>query len=212
MAIKWIIFDAMGVVFQAGDDVKDLLYPHIKSYGCRCTFEEVDEIYSKAMVGEIGAVDFWKALGLDGKLPEIEDSYIKERFTPDKEFVELIKRLKGKYKIGMLSNDIASWSKSLRLNYDIDHFFDKVIISGELAMKKPELPIYKKMLEITGALPEECIFLDDKMHNLRPAKELGIGVIKVNRKGQPSFTPKGFEGMDSIESLLELLNILEEKQ
>ena len=31
MAIKWVIFDAMGVIFEVADDVSDLLVPYLRS-------------------------------------------------------------------------------------------------------------------------------------------------------------------------------------
>ena len=31
MSIKWVIFDAMGVIFEVADDITDLLVPFIQS-------------------------------------------------------------------------------------------------------------------------------------------------------------------------------------
>ncbi|MHA1689699.1 MAG: HAD-IA family hydrolase [Promethearchaeota archaeon] len=52
--------------------------------------------------------------------------------------------------------------------------FDHVFLSYELSMRKPEIEKYKYVLKKLNAKPEECIFIDDKLVNLVPARKLGI--------------------------------------
>lgn len=55
--------------------------------------------------------------------------------------------------------------------------FDAEILSCDVGLKKPDLEIYHKAIEIAGCSPEECIFIDDKEVNLTPARQLGMVTV-----------------------------------
>nr|XP_033794337.1 bifunctional epoxide hydrolase 2 [Geotrypetes seraphini] len=57
--------------------------------------------------------------------------------------------------------------------------FDVLIESCRIGMRKPEPKIYKYVLEMLKAEPQEVIFLDDIGANLKSARELGISTILV---------------------------------
>ncbi|MHA1149435.1 MAG: HAD family hydrolase [Promethearchaeota archaeon] len=91
---------------------------------------------------------------------------------------EIIHRLKHTgYYVSLLSNtyDIHAKSNQLKGFFDL---FDFVFLSNELKMRKPELEQYKYVLEKLKAKPKECIFIDDKLMNLVPARKLGMYVIQ----------------------------------
>ncbi|TDB95318.1 HAD family phosphatase [Actinomadura sp. 7K534] len=70
----------------------------------------------------------------------------------------------------LLSN---SWGN----DYPHDLFadlFDAVVISSEVGMRKPDERIFRHALEMLGAEPAECVFIDDIEHNIRAAERLGI--------------------------------------
>jgi putative hydrolase of the HAD superfamily len=51
-------------------------------------------------------------------------------------------------------------------------------------MRKPELKIYRLTLKKLKVKPEECIFIDDKEKNLKPAKKLGIKTVLAKNPKQ----------------------------
>lgn len=53
-------------------------------------------------------------------------------------------------------------------------FFDEVVISGEVGMRKPELRIFEHALGRIGLAGEECVFVDDIKANIEAAGQLGI--------------------------------------
>jgi putative hydrolase of the HAD superfamily len=56
--------------------------------------------------------------------------------------------------------------------------FDAVVISGEVGMRKPEHRIYHHTLELLDAPAESSVFVDDLVHNVAAAEELGMaGVV-----------------------------------
>ncbi len=91
---------------------------------------------------------------------------------------EIIERLhQADYTVSLMSNthDIHAKSNYLRGFYDI---FDNVFLSNEIGFIKPELVKYKYVLNKLDTEPKKCIFIDDKIQNLVPARELGIIVIR----------------------------------
>ncbi|GGP87033.1 HAD family hydrolase [Streptosporangium pseudovulgare] len=55
-----------------------------------------------------------------------------------------------------------------------EEFFDEVVISGEVGMRKPEPRIFEHALGRVRLTGEECVFVDDIEANIVAARALGI--------------------------------------
>ncbi len=104
------------------------------------------------------------------------------------ERIGLIKRLKEKYRIFLLSNTssihIEEVNIILKRNHHVDglgDLFDQVFLSYEMGVMKPDAEIYRAMLRAADLVAEETLFLDDNEDNIRGAAELGIQTIYVNK-------------------------------
>lgn len=94
------------------------------------------------------------------------------------DMAETIERLhKAGYTVSLMSNtfDIHAKSNLLKGFYDI---FDHVFLSNEIGLIKPDMDKYKYVLKKLDTSPKKCIFIDDKIRNLVPARELGIIVLR----------------------------------
>lgn len=79
--------------------------------------------------------------------------------------------------IGLLSNalpNLADTGQTLAAE-------DKIFVSYELGLLKPDKAIYQSVLARLNAKPEEVIFIDDKRENVEAAKSLGINGIVFDR-------------------------------
>jgi epoxide hydrolase-like predicted phosphatase len=93
---------------------------------------------------------------------------------------EIIERLhKTGYIVSLMSNtyDIHAKSNELKGFYET---FDSVFLSNEIGLIKPNLEKYKYVLNKLDTKPKNCVFIDDKIRNLFPARELGMNVIRFN--------------------------------
>ncbi len=62
----------------------------------------------------------------------------------------------------------------------IAHHFEKIIDIQALDFQnKPDLEAYIKAMEFLGTRPEECVFVDDSVLNLTPARALGMITVLV---------------------------------
>ena len=101
----------------------------------------------------------------------------------NEDVIELIKSIRGKYRLYLLSNNNPI---SLQLLGDelaknglpADRTFEKKFCSFQLKMQKPGREIYLKAIEGIGCDPSEILFIDDSPANLRTAQELGIRTLQ----------------------------------
>ncbi len=104
--------------------------------------------------------------------------------TPD-ENIELLKNLKSEYRTFLLSNTnaihVERYGKILKEKFGLDNglstLFENVYYSHKVGMKKPDINIYKLLIDENGLKPEETLFIDDSIQNLESAKKLGINVF-----------------------------------
>jgi putative hydrolase of the HAD superfamily len=67
---------------------------------------------------------------------------------------------------------------------DVMSRFEHVIESSEVGVRKPQPEIYHMACDRLGVAPEMCIFLDDLGINLKPARAMGMGTVKVLNAAQ----------------------------
>lgn len=205
---NWLIFDAMGVIFDVGDDTWDLLIPYIKLHKPETEEQLILDFYIKASLGEITSKEFWQSLGFEDWQKTKKD-YLDTCLTMNKDFVITAERLSQNYNLAMLSNDISEWSAYLRKKFDIDRFFKVIVISGDVGCRKPDKSIYGILLQRINVPVERCIFFDDRVKNLISAKELGIKAILFN-SGKVDIA--GFESVDSFLNIEETIKKIKQKQ
>jgi len=102
--------------------------------------------------------------------------------------IELIKELGKNYRLFLLSNTssihIKQVNKILHAASGVeklDDLFEKVYLSYEMGLMKPDPAIYLQVLEESGLIAEETLFLDDNADNIAAASKLGIDTILVQK-------------------------------
>lgn len=94
------------------------------------------------------------------------------------------KRAEG-FKVFLLSNtNNIHWTYSVRHffsadGYHLDDCFDRVFLSYELKLVKPDPAIFKTVLDAAGIDASETLFIDDSEANCQAARFLGISTIHV---------------------------------
>jgi hypothetical protein len=54
-----LAIDAMGVLYEAADDVGELLVPYLRGLGCRLPPDEIERLYTRCSLGELSSTGFW---------------------------------------------------------------------------------------------------------------------------------------------------------
>ena len=203
---KWLALDAMGVVFEVSDDVRDLLVPFLRDQRCSASFEKIKELYMWASCGRISSASFWAEMGLRSEYPDVEKHYLDSCLTIDPGFKDVSAQLAKKHRMALLSNDVKEWSDHLRKRFGLGRLFDAVVVSGDVGHRKPDPKIYQILLDRIEAPPGDCVLVDDRLSNLRAAHEMGLRTIWFAREGpNDDFTPDA-----QVASFDELPRALEE--
>lgn len=94
---------------------------------------------------------------------------------------EIIKRIResNQYKLIALSNVNSShWDYILNKKWDFINWFDELILSHETHLIKPNPKVFEYAIKKAGCKPEQILYIDDGLNNIRSAIELGIIGIK----------------------------------
>jgi putative hydrolase of the HAD superfamily len=95
-------------------------------------------------------------------------------FTPIDDSFALVRSLKGRCKLGLLSNTNEWHFRHCISTLDIFPLFDAVSLSFEAKAMKPAPAIYADMLRKIALPAERCVFIDDVEANVTAAVRLGI--------------------------------------
>lgn len=93
--------------------------------------------------------------------------------------VEVLRKLKEKYKLYGLTNWSAETFPIVFKRFSFFKLFDGIVISGEEKLIKPDKKIFELILERYHLEAQNALFIDDNMNNIQAAKEIGFATIHV---------------------------------
>ena len=201
--MKTIILDMYGVIIKEskGNFIPYTFkhFPVIEHERITKLFKK-EHLFTKAGNGEITSEEFLTQLGFSDPVFHMHD-YIENYLTIDNDFYSFAKGMREKYRYALLSNDVSDWNKYIMEYYHLDGFFSEKIISADVHCRKPDIKIYKIILQRLGVSANHCIFIDNSVNNLRTASDLGMDVILFNRDNE-EFDGKTVYSFEELSSML----------
>lgn len=184
-----IIFDLGGVVTSPAVETIDAKVAEAIHLDVGLMKMAASEYKAELTKGNIGLIDVYAKVTKKLKLGLTAGELLEEHLQVYREVLsqfnqntlKVIERLKPKYKVVVLANaekEVIPIARELGLYQP----FERSYISCELGMMKPDAIAYQTVLNDYRCLPEEAIFIDDKLENVQGAEKLGIKGIH--------FTPK----------------------
>jgi HAD superfamily hydrolase (TIGR01509 family) len=85
------------------------------------------------------------------------------------------------YPIYLLSNFPGDQFEKYRLQNSFIDQFDDRIISGDVGLAKPDKKIYELAIKKFNLVPENSLFIDDKIENIKGAESVGIKTIHLRK-------------------------------
>ena len=176
--IKAIAFDYGGVI-----EIKERnSFQEIASY-LQVSLEDWERVYfSLNHMFNVGGKSWDEVIALvakefnasDEQISHIKNlvSEIRKTKRINYELLEIIKKLKKNYKIGLLSNNSVNLNQRIKDN-NIAEIFDAVVISGEVGFQKPQPEIFEILSNKLGVELNELIFVDDTKRSLEGAEMIG---------------------------------------
>jgi putative hydrolase of the HAD superfamily len=86
----------------------------------------------------------------------------------------------------------------------IRHHIDRIVDVRDMDYEsKPQPDAYRRICELLGVRPEECMLVEDNARNLRPAKALGMVTVLVDGDGSDSSADYAIHCIEEIGQVLE---------
>jgi putative hydrolase of the HAD superfamily len=190
---KNIIFDFGGVIINI--DYKLLVgsfsrigLPHFESYFSQANQRSLFDDYEK---GRISSACFRAKLKehckegtTDDQVDEAWNSMILD--LPAKR-LDLLLKIKTKYRTFLLSN-----TNEIHMNFiyaylqrtygilDLSGYFEKVYLSFEMGMRKPDAEIFEKLIRENFLDVKQTLFIDDSSQHLETAGRIGLQTYLLN--------------------------------
>ena len=177
--IKTIIFDLGNVIvnfdeapiFRKWAAASNKSVPQIREYyknsSARKKFEK----------GEITPKQFYRKtkeeLGMKISLNDFKKAW-NGIFALNSDVEKLIRKLKGRYKLVLLSNTNVWQYEYIKRKYGIVNIFDEYVLSYKIGCRKPNPMIFMKAIKKSGTLPWNCAYFDDIAGFVHAARLMGI--------------------------------------
>ena len=94
--------------------------------------------------------------------------------------IQVLDKLKKQnYDCYVLSNWSAETFIGMTDDYPFLQLFNGLLISGEDKLAKPDAAIYELAISRFNLIPQETVFIDDKLENIEAAKKLNLKTIHL---------------------------------
>ncbi len=237
MRIKGIFFDLYGTLLTYGDmsaawsDWFSAFYDCLREYGLLISKESFalrcDGFFGRPeppskddglTVLERRIQALCVDLGMDLRSKEIKKAATavvkawQKHISLDLDTLPVLQALKPKKTLALISNfDHPPHIYSLLLELCLSEFFDTVVISGEVGVKKPDPYIFSFALEQTKLRPNEVAYVGDTLDDVQGARAAGLYPILIKRnESNKSHAILDFKSnQKSSESDSEILTIID---
>ena len=140
-------------------------------------------LFNQIETGIISSNEFLKALQKETKnanIKQVEKAWNAMLLDLPEERLQLIKKLKKNHAIYLLSNTNAIHIDAIKKQLckrkwlAFCKLFDKMYLSHELGLRKPDVKIFEYILKEQKLKAEEVFFIDDSPQHIAGAKKIGI--------------------------------------
>ena len=131
--------------------------------------------------GTLASGDYWRGIGEacgrqwdDGTVQRLWSADIRGWTSANPEVVAIIAELAAAgTRLALLSNAAEEYGSLFRFS-PMARCFERVFVSGELRMLKPDAEIYEHVAAELGVTPAELVFVDNRAVNVEGAEAIGI--------------------------------------
>ncbi|MEU2673677.1 HAD family phosphatase [Streptomyces sp. NPDC007164] len=142
--------------------------------------ERMRDVWRAGSVGSIGERELHEQLtvrlGLDA--PRLEafmaDLWTEYLGTPNEELITHVRGLRGKCRLGILSNSFVGARERETSRYRFDELVERIVYSHEIGIEKPDPRAFQAACAALEVRPEGCLFVDDLVVNVEAARAAGM--------------------------------------
>lgn len=193
--IKNIIFDFGGVIVDLDKERCLQSFEKLGIDARSCLGQYVQGgIFSRIETGTASVSEFFDALRDMSGRKDLDDGRLAAAWNSflvgiPRERLDCIGRLKEKYRLFLLSNtNEIHWHYSVEdfftcAGHTVDYYFNRIFLSYEMGLAKPDKAIFLRAVEESGVNPEETLFIDDSADNCAAARGAGLHAFHSESPG-----------------------------
>lgn len=221
--IKAIIFDFDGTLSNRQENAYGVFSDYFRDY-----FKQMNDLEYEAMLQDLIMYDCNGTIPVKTRMIPFKNKYGKylpenfeEEFIPfyydhmfeyavlKKETIDVLERLKGKYKLAILSNGDSKSQHNKITKVGIEQYFDEVLVSGDIGIHKPDKRIFEYVADKLNVKLEECLMVGDVFSSdILGAINAGITPVWILEDTErPAHFYKGYR----IEKLDQIFDVLEKE-
>jgi epoxide hydrolase-like predicted phosphatase len=152
--------------------------------------ERMDDAWRGGEIGTVSEAEVHQAarerLGLnEGQLAEfLADLWRDYLGTPNAELIEYARRLRPRYRTGILSNSFVGAREREQAAYGFEDLVDELVYSHECGLRKPDPGSYALVCARLDVEPAQVAFLDDNEDNVEGARQAGLQAVLYSGNAQ----------------------------
>lgn len=173
--IKAIIFDFDGTISNRKENAYGVFNEYLRQF-----FKDFNEIEYEAVLQDLMIYDCNGTISVKLRLIPFINKYGKylpedfeEKFIPfyydhmyrfsvlKDETRSVLEKLKGKYKLAILSNGDSTSQHNKITQVNIEDFFDEVVVTGDIGVHKPNKEAFEYVLNKLNVKNDECLMIGD---------------------------------------------------
>ncbi|GGS93458.1 MULTISPECIES: HAD family hydrolase [Streptomyces] len=142
--------------------------------------ERMGDVWRAGSVGEISERDVHEEaatrLGLDAPAVEafMADLWAEYLGTPNEELIAYVDALRGRCRLGILSNSFVGARERETARYGFDRLVERIVYSHEIGIGKPDVRAFDTACAQLDVRPADCLFVDDVAVNVEAARAAGM--------------------------------------
>lgn len=192
--IRNILFDLGGVILDIDVNATKQQFYELGLPAMFLQYPEnmVTDLFFKYETGRLNTEEFRNEIrrlsGLEISDDKIDRAWSAMLVGIPAERTQLLKKLKERYELYMLSNTCALHVPVFEEMYldasgiSMSDAFTKIYYSFEIGQHKPDAAAWEHVISDAGITPGETIFLDDNIHNIKASLELGFQAIHIHER------------------------------
>ncbi|HVN54022.1 MAG TPA: HAD family phosphatase [Anaerolineaceae bacterium] len=146
----------------------------------------------EATLGRVGYLEVWRFVAKTFHLSDRDLEELRHDFWRgdrlDQELVNFAGRLRPNDVTAVVSNAWSNARKVFEEKYLLNEAFDRLFISAEISLAKPDQRVYHLVARELGVSPTEAIFVDDVAQNVEAAS--AVGMVGIRYESTPQVTRK----------------------
>mgnify|MGYP002700573071 FL=1 len=205
--VKNILFDLGGVLYHISylktiEAFKNLGIENAQNIYSQKKQSQIFDLFERGKIEEEDFFSYLKKFSPKVKSEELRTAWNTMLIGMPQEYLQLLKSLKKKYNLYLLSNanvtHIKHVKSDLLINNGIENLeslFDKAYFSQEIGMRKPHVETFKWVLQDADIKANQTLFVEDSIQHIEGAKLAGLHCchLSSNKALTASFLDKALQ-------------------